>query len=546
MSESDLGEIFEELLDPDPERRLNGLPPLFGGWRHIPPYISVAAFAIVIGIVNILERIFHWLHERTHETAFHEMVLAIEKELMIAGTMAFILKMILNTSNFLDIEWLHALEFADLVIPITAFLYCLIGSILIIVSVLKMDMWSQAYNMNLVELLHQFYDSKDQGCLNRLYFFPISVATAKIEFRIMHNIFCEQYHIHRDAFPFDDYIRVSWEQYLINLVEIGPHLWVWVISWLALNWARSELDLKVPDLGYSYTNSSSMAGNDGCDSSDSESGCDYSHIEESLIIYLCIGGILLIWTSVLALFSRVYILRLFSSYGIESLEDYSTFLKLVEQDNDSDIPFMERKLTTAELKQAVEEVKSRLNRRKLFKKAPKPVTEFVKWICPFLFEKPPDFSQFDVDAEIGNVKAARNSSSKVSTSKIILDDDSDEEGRSSKSHSPSSPKISMADLRGTMKRFQSIIPPVDNRIKDIAENMESHKYSVDLKTIFLFKSPELYFYFIDLLMMSISCYISFWLSNYVSAIDNLPSHQTMWKVLSLLPGVLSATDYAFL
>ena len=540
MNEFEAGEIFDELLGPGSERRLSeGLPPLFGGWRHIPAAIGVAAFAIVIGIVNILERTFHWLHERTHETAFHEMVLAIEKELMIAGTMAFILKMILNTSNFLDLEWLYALDFADLVIPVTAFLYCFIGSILIIVSVLKMDLWSQAYNMNLVELLQQFYDSSEKYWYGRFYWFPISFATFKMEFRIMHNIFCEQYHVDRDALPFDDYVRVSWEQYLIKLVEIGPHLWMWVISWLGLNWIRCELDLNVPDLGYEYANSTSTDSK-ACEK-DSEPGCNYSHVEESLVIYLCIGCSLLLWTSIMALFSRVYILRLFSIYGIEGIDDYPRFLKLLEEVNEEDLNNEEKKLSTSELKQAVEEVKSRENRRKLLKRPATPMLDLMKKLFPFLFEKPPDFSQLEEDADLNSVKASRKSSVKLA----IPDDDSDEEERrSTKSRSPSSCGVNIAELRGSMKRFQSVIPPIDTRIKDIAENMESHKYSVDLKTIFLFKSPELYFHFIDLLMMSMSSYISFWLCNYLTAIDNLPHHQTIWKVVALLPGILSAALFS--
>merc|ERR1712023_120933 len=39
-------------------------------------------------------------------------------------------------------------------------------------------------------------------------------------------------------------------------------------------------------------------------------------------------------------------------------------------------------------------------------------------------------------------------------------------------------------------------------------------------------------------------YISFWLCNYLTAIDKLPNHQTMWKVLAILPGILSAALFS--
>lgn len=50
----------------------------------------------------------------------------------------------------------------------------------------------------------------------RWFWIPLRRSTAVMEYRILHNIFCEQYHIGRKSFPFDDYIRVSWERYLLG------------------------------------------------------------------------------------------------------------------------------------------------------------------------------------------------------------------------------------------------------------------------------------------------------------------------------------------
>lgn len=191
-----------------------------------------------------------------------------------------------------------------------------------------------------------------------------------------------------------------------------------------------------------------------------------------------------------------------------------------------------------------------MNRRKLLQKPSTPIMDFIEMLCPWFFEKPPDFSQFEED-ETDSVKATRTSLNSRSINKIAIyddDDGDDEEAASSsakvKKQTPSPPKVSVAELRGTMKRFQSVIPPIDTRIRDIAENMESHKYSMDLKTIFLFKNPELYFQFIDLLMMSISCYLSFWICNYLTALDKLPSDETFWKVAALAPGLISAALFS--
>ena len=52
-----------------------------------------------------------------------------------------------------------------------------------------------------------------------IHWYPIN---PKMEFRIIHNIFCEQYHFQRNAFAFDDYMRRCWEKYLLTLISIPP------------------------------------------------------------------------------------------------------------------------------------------------------------------------------------------------------------------------------------------------------------------------------------------------------------------------------------
>jgi len=87
---------------------------LFGIAGSIPASTGVAAFIIVMAIILTFEFLFKWIHSRTHETAFEDMVTVIEKELMIVGSMAFLLKIIINTTEFLNYEWLIALEFAGI------------------------------------------------------------------------------------------------------------------------------------------------------------------------------------------------------------------------------------------------------------------------------------------------------------------------------------------------------------------------------------------------------------------------------------------------
>lgn len=85
---------------------------LFGSISSITPTIGTISIIIIIVAILCIQSVFHTLHAFTHETSFRHMVTQIENELMIVGCSAFIFKVILNTTSFLDPHWAHALEFA--------------------------------------------------------------------------------------------------------------------------------------------------------------------------------------------------------------------------------------------------------------------------------------------------------------------------------------------------------------------------------------------------------------------------------------------------
>ena len=85
---------------------------LFGSANYITADTGTFSFFIVIFTVVCIETVFQFIHKSTTGTAYHEMVTAIEKELMIVGSMAFSLKIIFNTIHFNSPHWVLAIEFA--------------------------------------------------------------------------------------------------------------------------------------------------------------------------------------------------------------------------------------------------------------------------------------------------------------------------------------------------------------------------------------------------------------------------------------------------
>ena len=53
----------------------------------------------------------------------------------------------------------YSFECADILVPITSFLYCLIGITLTIYAVAQFRLWRRAYRMNIFDLLNEYYDT---------------------------------------------------------------------------------------------------------------------------------------------------------------------------------------------------------------------------------------------------------------------------------------------------------------------------------------------------------------------------------------------------
>jgi len=154
--------------------------PLFGGVVAINAFIFAVSVIIIVASVLLVEFTFETITEMLKESAFKDMFFAIQKELMTVGLMSFIFKIILNTTHFISGDWLIGLEYAgnirilillffylsflifmipndaDVLIPVTSFMYCLQGTYLIILCIFRMELWSKSFHAPLQELLEDF------------------------------------------------------------------------------------------------------------------------------------------------------------------------------------------------------------------------------------------------------------------------------------------------------------------------------------------------------------------------------------------------------
>jgi hypothetical protein len=136
----------------------NDHPSLFQAVSHLNQQIGSVSIIIIVGFVFILRKTFDTLHYHTYDTSFRPMLTLIEEELMIVGVSSFTLKILSNTYiDFTDSTWYYPLEFGELLIPILAFSYCMMGIILIITSLSQVYRWNRAHHMRVVEILDDYF-----------------------------------------------------------------------------------------------------------------------------------------------------------------------------------------------------------------------------------------------------------------------------------------------------------------------------------------------------------------------------------------------------
>lgn len=140
---------------------------------------------------------------------------------------------------------LHSFSIAETLSTLSAFLFCMQGLILVLLSIRDSEIWAESFHEHEYEILIAYYAITEDAehdtrmledttlwtytlakewkrIVQKLRWLPVSPINSAIEFRIMHNAFCEYFSIQKHAFAFDDYVRRCYEKYLLNVITIDP------------------------------------------------------------------------------------------------------------------------------------------------------------------------------------------------------------------------------------------------------------------------------------------------------------------------------------
>lgn len=288
---------------------------LFGAIPHLDVIIGSFSIIIIILAVQAVHSILRFIHEKTQVTPFKHTIIGIENELMVVGLTAFIFKIIVNTSEFLDDDWFHGLEYAEILIPVFSFSYSGIGLIIIFHSIKHVNLWCKAYHSTLLDVLDLYFTTPD-NVISR-WFGKRYEIVSEVEFRISFNIFCETFKIKKNEFPFNEYMEKVFENFVGQIVEIRLVDWFLLSCVILLNLVRKELNFDI------YK----------CEKTDI-----HCHQDNNTILFICTGAVLFAITLFFAFLSRWLQLQIMKKRGIPSEDYYHSYLmqnlKNDEKEND--------------------------------------------------------------------------------------------------------------------------------------------------------------------------------------------------------------------
>jgi hypothetical protein len=288
---------------------------------------------------------------------------SIQKELTIVGISAFIFKIVVIEFLVLPGNWLHSLEYSDLLIPIFSLSYCSIGIGLIMMSIQQCSIWRRAHHLHIFELLDNHFQAGKGIKMPSTW--DIIFNKSEIEFRIFRDIFYEMNNIQKKALAFDVYTENMFERFVSFIIEIRPFDRFLLCCILLINMGRMELNLFTSDCSSSSGDGHSY---DGHSYNDAYIQCKDNSL---IVLFTIVGAVLFIVTCLITYISRRIEIAILHRSGITSCSQYAYFLQNMESnqmDSEGNITVNSveiRRLSKDDLKFAAIEALQAAKRKKL-------------------------------------------------------------------------------------------------------------------------------------------------------------------------------------
>jgi len=329
-----------------PSRILEASVSLFGMIGELDKTKTLFTLISLIAVLLIFDTFLEMVEYFAEDAGYNGLLQKMYKEMMIMGCISFFVFIVFNSPLEVEHDENYlAFEFAHILLFFLAFFFVLRACSAVHYTRKSKIYFQEAHNTTAVELCQNFIDTEKHPYTFKAftlnYFGLLSSIQRSFEYRVLEDYFYKEFPLIPQEFRFVDYLSKSFKFYTIDMVEIEPKSWFFLVFLVLVNFVRLTFmgSLHSHDLCSDYHHSD-KAGDDHrrqlVGAEDEKEKLIHTCPDYVMWYAIVVGYALLLATLSVCVITHLQKLRLLKLAGISSAEDYVTKLKEF-QDQEKDL-----------------------------------------------------------------------------------------------------------------------------------------------------------------------------------------------------------------
>lgn len=265
-------------------------------------YCFVIVVAFVIGVEYVLGILEYFLEG---SRLYTKMMHMIYKELMLMGMLTFCVMMYeavpADKDNIVEVEWLEAIDFSHVYLFFVTFFFVSHAFYLMAMSVSAVSEYRLMFSERTASLVDGLQNLK-KSCIGSTLFYrtllPFCSTKYHVEFSMIQSLFTRLYKLPEDLdFPY--YLSGCFDRVALKIINRSMFTWAVLLFLVICNYARIRYNLTGRMCTYVFAQL-------GWEVPDELSGEGPTTLNSTLFVFLICGTVLVMYTVLLTLISRIY------------------------------------------------------------------------------------------------------------------------------------------------------------------------------------------------------------------------------------------------
>ncbi|KAJ1411915.1 hypothetical protein B484DRAFT_482584 [Ochromonadaceae sp. CCMP2298] len=333
----------------------------FGVVGELDFEITLYCFAVFIIFVIVSEYLIGIMDYFLEGSKLYtEMIQMIYKELMLMGLVTFCVVMFEATTeggvSHGQENWINGIDFAHVYLFFVTVFFVMHAFYLMAMSVSAASEYHQRFtekNADLIETLEGVRSNYFSSALFNFSLLPLSSVRSRVEFSLLHSLFLKTYLV-PEEFDFPYYLSGCFDQFALRTIDRSMFTWVMLLVIIVVNFVR----LRVGWTCSAIRNASDELAKDAERRLGGEEEAEEQDPECTrlmLYLFLCCGGLLIFYSIILTVVSRVYNCRLVDRVypGHNTIDDYLGLLRAKQRERHHD-PLTKLRMTPKQLQEEIE------------------------------------------------------------------------------------------------------------------------------------------------------------------------------------------------